>query len=945
MIFLFSNSFIKKLVLMKKLYFFSGFIFAFCFLNAQMWTNVSAQYGISDVVSVVEYPGQGTLVATKSGIYKYSNGLFFAFNVANATDINKLQHFNGKLYVSTDNGLYIWCQQTGTEHLDFSAGLMSNHVYGSFSFGNKLWILQKDYLTLRDGTTFFHYHFPDMFQNDLDNNFNKRGVGLIDNYGIFYFSYKNKLMKFQNNILDTLHVFADPINDIVLNTQTNQVFIATERDIFLKQSNQYHHLFSIPATNNGKINFIRHIPAFQQLLISVSIASHYSVFLLYDINYQEYKYGGYINSKHFDVYISNSIIHISAEKGLFVNDIQIFDAIFSEDLEGVNFRAKFTASGNLFWEGIIQEYFGQKLHLNFPKDEDKITVFAASIWLGGFNQYNTLCLAAERFLQEGKDFNSGPVSNVYNNQYDEKYSRLWKLNSTDITNHAANYNMSGYQMLYNIQNWPAHGNVQYGEAPYLAPFFDANQNGIYDPQNGDFPIIPGKQAIYMIFSDDRYINTESGGQKTGVEVHAIAYVVDIHNDTVFNDVLFLKYNLFNRRNNDFSQFYIGHWSDIDIGYAFDDFIGCDTSLHCFYGYNGDNYDGNISNPSGEHYGYAPPVQGITFLNNNMSSFNFHNNMGGSFQIDPQNVFEYYNLLQGLKIDGSPYINPLNGQITKFSLPGNPMDSNQWSDITSGNGPYDRRGLGTTGPMNFNSGSSFCWDIAYVYNRDCTDSLMCDNLSNIQGFLNKTAHVRNVFNTTGYQCPMSNTVFTVNQIPEDVPFKIVDAYIYNSQINYSQPIDYAEIVFADRYGNNRVITNWKIYQGSSVIDVNDVVFDVDRTSKAMFLLNLNHNPNEEIMESYTIKLYSDGLTHMIENQIFFVSISPNPANDILLVNFNEKQILPVELSIMNLSGSIVFTYILDKKSNQLDIANVSQGMYFIRIIDKEGNTQTVKLIKQ
>ncbi|MBK8414466.1 MAG: hypothetical protein IPL22_08125 [Bacteroidetes bacterium] len=35
----------------------------------------------------------------------------------------------------------------------------------------------------------------------------------------------------------------------------------------------------------------------------------------------------------------------------------------------------------------------------------------------------------------------------------------------------------------------------------LAPFADFNSNGIYDPQNGDYPYILGDESIYSIFND------------------------------------------------------------------------------------------------------------------------------------------------------------------------------------------------------------------------------------------------------------------------------------------------------------------------------------------------------------------------------------------------------------------------------------------------------------
>ena len=51
------------------------------------------------------------------------------------------------------------------------------------------------------------------------------------------------------------------------------------------------------------------------------------------------------------------------------------------------------------------------------------------------------------------------------------------------------YRITGYQMPRSVKNWPAIGRVDYGEFPDQAPFVDANNNGCYDPENGDYPSI------------------------------------------------------------------------------------------------------------------------------------------------------------------------------------------------------------------------------------------------------------------------------------------------------------------------------------------------------------------------------------------------------------------------------------------------------------------------
>ena len=45
----------------------------------------------------------------------------------------------------------------------------------------------------------------------------------------------------------------------------------------------------------------------------------------------------------------------------------------------------------------------------------------------------------------------------------------------------------GYEVPDIIQNWPAHGDVAAGQDYYLAPFYDNNDDGTYNWQDGDYP--------------------------------------------------------------------------------------------------------------------------------------------------------------------------------------------------------------------------------------------------------------------------------------------------------------------------------------------------------------------------------------------------------------------------------------------------------------------------
>ena len=77
-----------------------------------------------------------------------------------------------------------------------------------------------------------------------------------------------------------------------------------------------------------------------------------------------------------------------------------------------------------------------------------------------------------------------------------------------------------------------------------------------------------------------------------------------------NNTVFFSYKIFNRSSHTYNDTYIGLFTDFDIGYANDDYVGCDVSRGAYYGYNSDSIDG-----SGEpgSYGDVIPAQGIVIL--------------------------------------------------------------------------------------------------------------------------------------------------------------------------------------------------------------------------------------------------------------------------------------------------------------------------------------------
>ncbi|NCC73218.1 MAG: hypothetical protein EOM06_07440, partial [Sphingobacteriia bacterium] len=357
-------------------------------------------------------------------------------------------------------------------------------------------------------------------------------------------------------------------------------------------------------------------------------------------------------------------------------------------LDANQVKCKLIAGGMQFFDG---EYFNS---YEVPAGTSLYTIFSKSFWIGGYDQSGELHVAGERYKITGTDFYPGPISDTisYDENYDIQWFKVWKLNKNEIAFHRENWDQSGYEPIESISSWPGNGNPELGQNPQSAPYYDWDNDDIYNPYNGDFPLIKGDQAILIICNDDR-VHGESKGKKLGVEVHAMYYVYDQPDDTALSQTIFGTYQVINRSTNDYSDVYTAFFLDFDIGSPWDDYIGCDTLIQSAFAFNGYSTDGDGGSGT---YGNHPPAQSFTCLNYEMSGFMFSNNAWASPMTDPQNDVEYYNYMKSVWRDGSPLTyggNGYGGNIpVKYSYSGDPVANDGWTEELAGNLPGDRRGL-------------------------------------------------------------------------------------------------------------------------------------------------------------------------------------------------------------------------------------------------------------
>lgn len=400
-------------------------------------------------------------------------------------------------------------------------------------------------------------------------------------------------------------------------------------------------------------------------------------------------------------------------------------------LEINNVRTQVHTGGDMWWNFEDADY-------EIPAGSGKMSLFSASLWLGGVDVNNQLKLAAVRYRQGpnsgspgvGNDYWPGPLTidgtASITGSVCAEYDKMWYITREEVDEYLAWWDAKDefpdYVIPKSITNWPAHGKTELNQSYYLAPFFDYDGDGDYDPTQGDYPyydignqlcksdevtlegngiladqVIKGDGTLWWVFNDKGNYHSETEGQSIGVEIRGQAFGFSTNDE--INNMTFYSYEIINRSTFALADTYFSQWVDTDLGFATDDYVGCDVLRGLGYCYNGKPVDGN---GQAWAYGNQPPAVGVDFFqgpymdNDNrdnpkftgdncdiifstdtldqmaingvnfgdgivdnerfgMRRFVYHNNSGSGvpqYMQDPDRAPEYYNFLRGIWKDNT-----------------------------------------------------------------------------------------------------------------------------------------------------------------------------------------------------------------------------------------------------------------------------------------------------
>ena len=388
-------------------------------------------------------------------------------------------------------------------------------------------------------------------------------------------------------------------------------------------------------------------------------------------------------------------------------------------MEFNNVRALIHTGGDMFWDLLSEVKY------EVPKNSLKHSMFLSSLWLGGTDVNQQLRIAAQRYRTNGVDFWTGPLDTSGTAEITPEVCAEWDkhfiITRQEVDKFVAWFNdpeaHTDYVIPNSILDWPAHGDVSKGQAYYMAPFYDEDGNGFYDPYKGDYPYYDlkneecnrsrdrvskrfGDITFWFVFNDKGNIHKETEGDAIGLEVQAQQFAFATNDE--INNMTFTNYRIINRSTFTLIETYFGTNFDPDLGYPQDDYVGCDVKRGLGYCYNGKAVDG--SGATG-HYGANPPAIGVdffegpfqdpdnldnpqdsacnAFINGSINGLNFgdgeidnerwgmrrlvyycNSGTGCDFQVqgDPSIAVHYYAYLRGYWKDGTRMVYGGNGHI-------------------------------------------------------------------------------------------------------------------------------------------------------------------------------------------------------------------------------------------------------------------------------------------
>ena len=327
-----------------------------------------------------------------------------------------------------------------------------------------------------------------------------------------------------------------------------------------------------------------------------------------------------------------------------------------------NVRARLLTGGDIWSEA---QYIVPK---PAPGQLPVSSLYAGGVWIGGVDRAGNIKLSGVTYRSQGFDFFSGPldINGTTELEQCQNWDRFFTVKGVNVRNHynkVVKFKETGVpidcdSIAEDVRYWPGQGNPYWREKynfnlpdQPLGAFWDDDQDNIYDPCNGDFPLIDIRgcepenlneakelipdEMVFWIYNDNGGPQTLSGPNSIQMEVQVQSFAYSTNDE--INDMTFYRYKLINKATEDLVDCYFSMWIDPDLGCYSDDYIGCDVSRSMAYVYNQDAVDGsNGTACEGTNtYGEEVPILGMDYFRGPLGPKVFKRDANGEPILGPQ----------------------------------------------------------------------------------------------------------------------------------------------------------------------------------------------------------------------------------------------------------------------------------------------------------------------
>lgn len=706
------------------------------------------------------------ITSTNSGneayILSFKNGNWngIPMNISMPTSICK---WNNELYAGTKyNGFYH--VNPGTEYSSSNTNcFLNNHVFKIRGYGNKLYVATAKGIVIWDGTNFTCHNSsntPIINDTILDFTFKNNKLYLATPDG-FYIRSGNNWQSFNSiNILNTKHyidaIDVDDAGNVWVTSRQSPTGLLmwngynisdlTER---FERSAMHFSFKAIDIINiPGKGMFI---PGHTEFIPNVLSPAYIApAILINQDRIETYCIGNYMvswkNNIQFNHIPNGTLLAVDAQNNIyFINKFQsYYSSLYKFNPDNYEFLNCHTFDNFKFLD--INKLKGTvgAFNATFPYGINSFNKLKRGLWIKEFpNIQNAVTLSlwaiksngpivefltADRGFKDNspRDTWPGPLKIDGSAGIDlsvaKQYNRVWKVSQAEIDDflfHLNNGSVAAglYQIPKDILEWPVSGPAGYD--PQLAPFVDANNDGNYNPLDGDYPAIKGKQMLYFVLND-KLDTHQSGGLPLGLEIRVSVYACRNDSATGVNDIInrtvFQEYEIINRNNQSLDSIVFSFFADYDIRDVTSNYVGTHVDENATYGVFSTGSDEPIG---GNFLNIAQSMQilnmPIAYNTSNTLSKTMHFQACNNCALgDPIDIFEYKRYMEGKFMDDSPlhyggigYPGTINVSNipSHFAFPGYSDPTNKstngidpgfiWDELTAMNSPVDKRIVATT----------------------------------------------------------------------------------------------------------------------------------------------------------------------------------------------------------------------------------------------------------